>query len=370
MYASGSATQSWMLSLDVSHHALSPSHGQFWIFHFSEFSTSCPDSHLVIKLYRFIITFPCGNFSCTLLHRGKPVIWGVVLTIPVGYSRQPSAVNNPSVNKVNEFKKIMPWRIVSKYLYNRSPCSISTLFISMVTFIGIRTPPRTLPTPPWRRRRTLCPLLISLSSFFLLFQLLQGKQYLFKVRSVLHWHSIGTCLVWTKPPISLVMVIFLWNHMVSMIFVRKNIQLSTNIFVSTIFNHSIAECFISYESIMDALEELLLALLFNWVGRIIFPVSPASYHIDVREVVLSWWRNQELKEGPSYTRWISDFSLFLYARSARTCNRRCQCPQYDKHTLHCVLGSVPSNSNNSMFPTSRIICFDSGTEKIKWLILS
>ena len=45
----------------------------------------------------------------------------------------------------------------------RSPCSISTCFISMVTFIRM-SPSRTFPTPP-RRRRTLCPLLISLSSF-------------------------------------------------------------------------------------------------------------------------------------------------------------------------------------------------------------
>ena len=127
-----------------------------------------------------------------------------------------------------------------------SPCSISTWFTSMVTFIGIRCPPRTLPTPPWRRR-TLCPLLISLSSFFL-FQLLQGWQCLFEVRSVLHRHRSGTCLVWTKPPFNLVMIICLWGQMVSMIFVRKNIHLSTNIFVSTIFNHSIAECFISYDN--------------------------------------------------------------------------------------------------------------------------
>ena len=45
--------------------ALSPSHEQFWIFHFSEFSTSCPSSHLVIKLYQFIITFPCSHFLHT-----------------------------------------------------------------------------------------------------------------------------------------------------------------------------------------------------------------------------------------------------------------------------------------------------------------
>ena len=45
--------------------ALSPSHRQFWIFHFSEFSTSCPNSHLVIMLYQFIITFPCSHFVHT-----------------------------------------------------------------------------------------------------------------------------------------------------------------------------------------------------------------------------------------------------------------------------------------------------------------
>ena len=33
--------------------------------------------------------------------------------------------------------------------------------------------------------------------------------------------------------------------------------------------------------------------------------------------------------------------------------------QYDRQTLHCALGSVSSNSHNSMFPTSCIICFDS-----------
>ena len=55
------------------------------------------------------------------------------------------------------------------------------------------------------------------------------------------------------------------------------------------------------------------------------PCLPAFYHIDVREVVFSWWRTPELKEGPSYTWWIADSPLFLHARSARTCNRRCQC---------------------------------------------
>ena len=38
---------------------------------------------------------------------------------------------------------------------------------------------------------------------------------------------------------------------------------------------------------MDTLEELLLALLFQLVGDVVFPVSLAFYRIGVREVVLS-----------------------------------------------------------------------------------
>ena len=54
--------------------------------------------------------------------------------------------------------------------------------------------------------------------------------------------------------------------MVGMIFVRKSIHLSTKIFVSTTFNHSIAELFISYEPVMDTVEAPLLALLLQLVG--------------------------------------------------------------------------------------------------------
>ena len=61
--------------------------------------------------------------------------------------------------------------------------------------------------------------------------------------------------------------------MVGMIFVRKSIHLSTNIFVSIVFNHSIAELFISYAPVMDTLEELLLALLLQLVGNETLPVS-------------------------------------------------------------------------------------------------
>ena len=187
----------------------------------------------------------------------------------------------------------------------------------MVTFIRIKSPPRTLPTPPWRRRRrrTLCPLLISLSSFFFIIQLLQGRQCLFKVRSALYWHSIGTCLVRTKPPITLVIVIFLWV---------KWWVWSSSARTSICRQTSSSRPF-SIIRLRNVSSRMNLSWLLGrtssctsssagWPNNI--PCVPASYHIDVRMVVLSWWRTRELKEGLSCTGWISDSHLFLYARSA------------------------------------------------------
>ena len=51
--------------------------------------------------------------------------------------------------------------------------------------------------------RALCQSLVSLSFFFLFFQLPQGRQCLFEVRSVPDLHGIGTNLVRTNPPITL-----------------------------------------------------------------------------------------------------------------------------------------------------------------------
>ena len=58
-----------------------------------------------------------------------------------------------------------------------------------------------------------------------------------------------------------------------MIFVRKIIHLATKMLGSTNFNHSTAELFISYKSVMDTLEVLLLALLLELVGDVVFFVS-------------------------------------------------------------------------------------------------
>ena len=115
------------------------------------------------------------------------------------------------------------------------------------------------------------------------------------------WHSIGTYLVRTKPPITFVIVIFLWGQMVGMIFVRKSIHLATKIFGSTNFNHSAAELFISYKSVMDTLEVLLLALLLELFGDVVFFVSRLStVSVSVRSSFL-YIVVRNGKGGPSCT---------------------------------------------------------------------
>ena len=95
----------------------------------------------------------------------------------------------------------------------------------------------------------------------------------FEVRSVPDWHCNGTNLVRMNPPITFVIVNFLWSQMVGVVFVRKIIHLATKIFGSTNFNHIFAELFVSYESIVDTLVVLLLALLLELMGDAVFLVS-------------------------------------------------------------------------------------------------
>ena len=93
-----------------------------------------------------------------------------------------------------------------------------------------------------------------------------------------------------------------------MIFVRKSIHLSTNIFVSMIFNHSIAELFISYEPVMDTLEEPLLALLFQLIGDVVFPVSRL---LTVSVSVRSSFLYDVVGNGKEVHRVLDEFLIFL-----------------------------------------------------------
>ena len=81
----------------------------------------------------------------------KRIFGGVVLTPPVGYSRPSSAVNDPSVTKLNEFMKAIRLRFSPKFCKERvAPCDRKPLLAaSYLTFFGFSgRPPGFSPLPP------------------------------------------------------------------------------------------------------------------------------------------------------------------------------------------------------------------------------
>ena len=93
----------------------------------------------ILILHQFIPLFHRGHFSqmFSLYSHG---ILGVVFTHPVGYSRPPSAVNDPTVTKQVDSRKSC-LEEVSQLLVYQVAISINTGYVSMVTFVGIRSPP-------------------------------------------------------------------------------------------------------------------------------------------------------------------------------------------------------------------------------------
>ena len=113
--------------------------------------------------------------------------------------------------------------------------------------------------------------------------------------------------------------LFEWSHHLLLqresILVRSNGEYDLHPQEHPNVRQNSSKFWISYESIMDSSEILFLAFFFNWL----------AVKNSLREVVLSWWRTQELKESPSCYWWIADSPLFLCARNARTCSRGYQC---------------------------------------------
>ena len=111
-----------------------------------------------------------------------------------------------------------------------------------------------------------------------------------------------------------------------MVFVRQVIHLATNFFSSTVVKHNLAQLLVADEPVVDTQEVLLLAFLLErirdavlvipWLLPATVPVgSPFLY------VVLG---NREEIHGV-----LNEFLVllcFLFARSARTCSRRCRRP--------------------------------------------
>ena len=141
------------------------------------------------------------------------------------------------------------------------------------------------------------------------------------------------------------------------IFVCKIIPFDTNFFISIMFEHGCTKVRISQETIVDPFEILLDASLFKlwarWHSFLFwsFPISVAMRSSLLNYVLWNWEKVQCIFNG----------HLGWAAISFKRCPHVQQTMpslQYDRHSLHCVLGSVSTNSNSSTLPTSWIIFFD------------
>ena len=143
--------------------------------------------------------FPCCDTVISLYSHG---ILGVVFTLPVGYSRPPSAVNDPTVmkqvNSENHTSNKWPTLFYQVSLINRCWVRLrgdahkknATMILASST----------------KTKNSFATIFDCVELHLLCLLLSQGRQCLFEVRYVPDWHCIGTNVVQTNPPINSVII--------------------------------------------------------------------------------------------------------------------------------------------------------------------
>ena len=98
------------------------------------------------------------------VHTAKKDVCGVVFTLPVGWSRLPSAVNNPTATNLKNLECRHVWGFVQRRQTTSPPvlsCRFARKLICGLSFNLSWAPPGIIPLPPaGRRTRWLVPPLI------------------------------------------------------------------------------------------------------------------------------------------------------------------------------------------------------------------
>ena len=134
------------------------------------------------------------------------------------------------------------------------------------------------------------------------------------------------------------------------VFVRQFVHLTTYFFSATdVVKHILAELLVADEPVVDTQEVLLLAFLLERIRDVVLVVLwllPVTVPVESPFLCVVIGNREEIHGQ------ISCSPLFRFARSARTCNRRCRRP--NMIDILCTVLWVPysSSSHNSMFPTS------------------
>ena len=100
-------------------------------------------------------------------------------------------------------------------------------------------PPGSLPLPPRGGRALSAILAVRFILRFL--EAMQCRQRFLEVRSMPHWHRIGTDKVRTDPPVSTIYIKFFLRGNMGVVFVRKSVHLKDYFFRATQLDHSLSE---------------------------------------------------------------------------------------------------------------------------------
>ena len=176
-----------------------------------------------------------------------------------------------------------------------------------------------------------------------------------EVRSMPYGHLVGTHYVRTDPPVVSIDSKFLFSDTVRVVFVRQFVHLTTYFFIAANVNHVLAELLITDEPVVNTQEISLLAFLLERIrGEVLVITRLLPVTVPVGSpfllVVI------ENREEPHS---VLDKFLVPSRKKCPHVQQTMPTSQYDRHILHCALGSTSSSSYNSMFPTSRIMSFDS-----------
>ena len=132
-------------------------------------------------------------------------------------------------------------------------------------------PPGSLPLPP-RGGGALRPILVV--RFILRFlEAMQCRQRFLEVKSMPHWHRVGTYKVRTDPPIATIYIKFFFCGKKGVVFVHQPVHLKDDFFRATQLNHRLPERHVADKSIMNVFIMLLSTLLLKLICRVVFFAS-------------------------------------------------------------------------------------------------
>ena len=80
---------------------------------------------------------------------------------------------------------------------------------------------------------------------------MQSRQRFLEVRSMPHWHRIGTDKVRTDPPVATVYINFFFCGNMSVVFVRKPVHFKDDFFRATQLDHRLSEPRVTDKPIMN-----------------------------------------------------------------------------------------------------------------------